>query len=455
MTARKRPKKSDRIISLPSVRYWQEQLNGSGIRHDIKITASTRDIYLHKLSMFNEWLAGREFDVRVPAVAGGRIVHESVRKSFASVEGLLRFGEDGNGNEKGVKRIINRYMADPRHGNLKRSTMSGTCAAIKSYFDTNDVMTGVRFNGRKNDAFEVTEEPELTLAEFYKMMTISKIDPMVRAVMLVKFQAGLDSSTLADRFNFYAYQQIAKYCGTADHGAWDLGRCPIPIELIRVKTAVRFTTFIDRDALSAIRDYLAWRERTHGPHDPKGAMFITTRDRPIDGEWVSEAFGRLAEYSGTQRRLAPRVLKIRSHNVRRLLKSTLTACGCAAWAADHVLGHAPKDPYEGTPGLFPKELRREYAKASHVINMFSKAVSKINDTDPSDAIEKALEASEARNEELMRKLNEAHGLLAKKDARRTNQETKIEMVIKAILDASGDPDGDFRQNLKARLDGLL
>ena len=101
MTARKKSKRTDHILSLPSVRYWQGQLNRSGIRHDIKITASTRDIYLHKLSMFNEWLAGRGFDVRVPAVANGRITHENARKSFASVEGLLRFGEDGNGNEKG------------------------------------------------------------------------------------------------------------------------------------------------------------------------------------------------------------------------------------------------------------------------------------------------------------------------------------------------------------------
>ena len=90
-----------------------------------------------------------------------------------------------------------------------------------------------------------------------------------------------------------------------------------------------------------------------------------------------------------------------------------------------------------------------------MINILSKAASKIDDTSSPDAIEKALEASEARNGELMRKLNEAHGLLTKKDARKTNQETKIEMVVKAILDASTDPDGDFRQNLKARLDGLV
>ena len=55
----------------------------------------------------------------------------------------------------------------------------------------------------------------------------------------------------------------------------------------------------------------------------------------------------------------------------------------------------------------------------------------------------------------MRKLNEAHGLLARKDAEKTNLNSKLDLVVRAILDASGDPGVDFRRNLKDRLDGLL
>ena len=317
-----------------------------------------------------------------------------------------------------------------------------------------DVKVGIRPNGRKRDEFEVTDEPELDLVEFYTMMTTGNMDPMTRAVMLVLFQAGLDRSTLADRFNFYAYPQIAKFCGTSDHREWKLDACPIPIRLRRVKTGVKFTTFIERDALDAIKKYLAWKEERHGPHDPDGAMFITTKGMPIYGEWISTAFKRLAISSGLQRRLSPHVLKIQVHKTRRLLKSTLMACGCAAWTADHVIGYAPKDSYERTPGRFPKKLRQEYAKASHMINILSKAASKIDDTSSPDAIEKALEASEAKNGELMRKLNEAHGLLVKNDARKADADSRLEMVVKAIIGASGDPGVDFRQNLKARLDGL-
>ena len=453
MTAHKKSKRIEHMLSFPTVRFWQRQLNESGIKHYSKAYIGTRSVYLYRLTAFNGWLSGRRFDVRVQAVADGKIVRKYLQRSFGNVEELLRFGEEGN--EKEVKRIMKEYLVDPKLRNLKHSTVLGTCAAINSYFDMHDVKVGIKPNGRKRDEVEVTDEPELDLVEFYTMMTTCNMDPMTRAVMLVLFQAGLDRSTLADRFNFYAYQQIAKFCGTADYREWGLDRCPIPIQLRRVKTGVKFTTFIERDALDAVKKYLAWKEERHGPHDPDGALFITTKGRAIYGDWISTTFRRMAVSSGMQRRLAPRVLKIRVHKTRRLLKSTLMACGCAAWAADHVLGHAPKDTYEGTSGLFPKELRREYTKASHMVNILSKAVSKIDDTTSPDAIERALEASEARNGELMRKLNEAHGLLARKDARKTNQETKIEMVIKAILGASGDPGGDFRRNLKDRLDGLV
>ena len=109
------------------------------------------------------------------------------------MEELLRFGEDGSGNEKEVRKIISQYLRDPRHVNLAHSTMAGTCSAIKSYFDAHDVATNVKFNGKKRNEIEVTRRFHARAGDcrlFYKMMTANKVDLMVRAVMLVKFQAG-------------------------------------------------------------------------------------------------------------------------------------------------------------------------------------------------------------------------------------------------------------------------
>ena len=132
MTAQKNGRRVNYMLEFSTVRYWQGQLNESGIKNSTSPRIGTRLVYRTRLAAFNEWLPGRIFDMRVQAVADGKIVRETAHKSLANVEELLRFGEDGFGNEKEVRKIINQYLMDPRHGDLAHSTIAGMCAAIKS-----------------------------------------------------------------------------------------------------------------------------------------------------------------------------------------------------------------------------------------------------------------------------------------------------------------------------------
>ena len=74
-----------------------------------------------------------------------------------------------------------------------------------------------------------------------------------------------------------------------DWEAWDLGRCPVPIKLVRVKTGMAYTTFIDRDAVSYLRDYLRQSE-FRGGRGPGGPLFVTRLGTPVGSGWISEAF---------------------------------------------------------------------------------------------------------------------------------------------------------------------
>ena len=453
MTAPKKPRKRDRLIVFATVRHWLSQLNGSGVKHDVQTGSGTRNVYLFQLEVFDSWLAGRPFDVRVQTVVDGRITRETVTKSFPNVEELLYFGEDGN--EKEVKKIISEYLADPQNAHVKQSTRAVMCAAIKSYFDTHDVFTNVRVNGRKQDDGEFDDEPGLDIVEFYKMMTAGKLNPLTRAVMMVKFQAGLDSSTLADRFSFYAYSQIAKHCGTDDYKKWDPKKCPIPIRLIRVKTTTKYTTFIDRDALSAIKEYLEWKEKLRGPHDPKGPMFVTSRDQPVHVKWVSSAFGRIAKTSGVQKQLSDGTSKVKSHGVRHLLKSTLKACGCMDYAADHIIGHAPKDPYDQGAKYYPETLRLEYAKASHKINIFSRVQSVVDDPEPPGGADEKLNDALAKIEAMSRKINEMQADNEKKKERGNGSAAATNAALLELFRKlfGDDFDGDMMNNIMKRFDG--
>ena len=80
MTSHKKPTPRDRSLAFPTVRFWQRQLNASGIRDYSEAYIGTRSVYLYRLTAFNGWLPGRVFDVRVQAVADGKIVRKDLQR---------------------------------------------------------------------------------------------------------------------------------------------------------------------------------------------------------------------------------------------------------------------------------------------------------------------------------------------------------------------------------------
>ena len=354
------------VMDRESVRFWLTQL-GSPKMKNFRLGKGTKRTYADALEAFNRWLPGRKF----PVGSGGN-GQDAARREFSDMEDLLRFCGDPEHGVQTAKRVVREHLADLAASKHSLSTAMVRCAAVKSYFATHDVPVDVRVNKRLHAVRDVRDLPEMSLFDLYKMMTVGSMGAMLKAVMMIKFQAGLDASTFADRFNFEAYPQIVKHFGIEDYEAWDLGRCPVPIRLVRVKTGMEYTTFIDRDAVSHLQDYLRWREFGEGrKHDPSEPLFVTRRGTPVSPNWISSKFSKAAINAGIQKEVSNRVYKIHSHEVRDLLKSTLLVSGCAQHAADHVLGHAPRDSYEKQAVLYPEALRSEYAKASGRLNIFS------------------------------------------------------------------------------------
>lgn len=346
------------VLNLESARFWICQLNRSKMKN-VRRNGGTRRAYVEELESFNGWLQGAKF----PAGHGG---------PFSGVEELLRFCKGSRDGAQAARRAIKQYMSESAGAGYSVNTAILRCSALKSYFAAHDMPVSLRVDKRRYAKHDVRDDSEMTLMDFYKVVTTGGTGAMSRAIMMAKFQAGLDSSTMADRFNFEAYPQMTKYFGVDDHTAWDLDRCPVPIKLVRVKTGMQYTTFLDRDAVSCLQDYLGWKKEVRGQEqDGDGPMFVTQRGTPVSSNWVSARFSTAALNAGIQKKITPRMYKIRSHEVRDLLKSTLIASGCAAYAADHVLGHSPRDSYEKQAALYPETLRAEYGKASWRLNVLS------------------------------------------------------------------------------------
>ena len=363
-----------------TVAYFAGQLRGSKHKHEGTNAAgkSTRDTYLRKLCEFDRWLAGRRiaFERHVRSDADTiRVVTEEAE--LGGVEDLLGAYQESRGADPAFHKVIKTFLYDDIHAGKKPGTMSIYHSAITAYFERNDSPISLRFDpSTKYDGAE-DGAIEMTLEDLMKMLTVGRPNLMEKAVMLSKFHRGLDNSTFADRFNFEAYPQIIKWFGTKDHARWDAAaKCPVPVKLTRIKTSYPHTGYLDVDAVDAIREWLAARERMTGAPLMAGEpMFIKTSRKGVTDVWISRLVRRLAAKAGLLERLADYKATVRyrlnSHEMRDLLKSTLIDSGCRTDVADHVIGHKPKDSYEKQNRLYPESMRSEYAKASSRINMFS------------------------------------------------------------------------------------
>ena len=224
-----------RIMDLESVKFWATQLNDPGHKN-VEAKRGTKYSYLNKLAKFDEWLSGRSFPLNGiklqdwPVPADGMV-------SFESVEALMQWCNQHDFSAKVLHRIAREYLAIPQVTKMSASVNATIRTAIKSYFGVHDIMLNLP-KIRKKRSEDIREDPPMALENFYKMLQNGKPGLMMRAVLLVKFQSGMDAATLTDRFNYDGYRQLVKWFGTEMHAAWNLGLCPVQITLVRVKTGM-------------------------------------------------------------------------------------------------------------------------------------------------------------------------------------------------------------------------
>ena len=268
----------------------------------------------------------------------------------------MHYYTESDHGTKTAQRVIREYMTNAQMTQVSDSTRANTRAAIKSYFSVHDIVLNLP-KTKKKQADDTVNDDHMTFEDFYKMLQKGNPGISMRTIMLIKLHSGMDSSTFTDRFNYNGYSQIVKYFGTENHSMRNPDLCPVPITLVRVKTGVRYTTFIERDVITQLQEYLMWKEVKYGKQDISKPLFMTTKNIPVSSIWLSRCFSQVVVRAGIQKKVFPMLYKIRAHEVRDILKSTLMTSGCAQYAADHVLGHAPRDSYEKQSTLHPEELR--------------------------------------------------------------------------------------------------
>jgi len=307
--------------------------------------------------------------------------------------------------------------------------MSVKHSAILSYFDKNDSPLKFKYSPYNNhaDYKEENENAVITLQEVFQLINQGQANPLEKAVVLSRFHRGLDSSTLADRFNFQVWEQLTKWFGHTDFENWDLTKCPVPIRVSRVKTNYLHTGYLEHDAIVAIQEYLNYRyqfyvrmckrqniddgyilEKNQMMQNDK-PLFVNRENKPISVNWVSRLVPRLAVQAGIQKNLKGNRMQNKSekvgHELRDLLKSTLIVSGCADYVCNLAIGHTVGDSYEKQDKLYPEKSRQEFAKASNKINIFTKVSNYVNNGDETEQLKDKLALVEKRFDD---KLNQAY-----------------------------------------------
>ncbi|WP_268542364.1 tyrosine-type recombinase/integrase [Candidatus Nitrosotenuis cloacae] len=368
----------DKFCQLESVKYFIAQLKGNSYKNlKANRRIGTAGTYSNWLWHFNEWLYGKSFEFQF-SEQKDQDTFKRIRKTvrLKGLEHFLKLYQDPYKIEQEFIKVIKSYLLEPTNMEKRRKTLKIIYSAIKSYFAKNDYPLNIKIDlknlGKTTDGDD--EQPSMTLGDVLKLLTNGRPTLAQKAIFLCKFHRGLDSSTFADRFNFQAWEQLVSHFGTDEYSKWDLKKCPVPIKLTRKKTDVPHVGFLDIDAVDAIREYLEFREKNKEPMKG-GALFLNDRNQPITEEWIEGSFRKLRKNAGLDKELGSYKLQKRykatAHEFRDLLKSTLIDAGTRPDLADHFIGHAPKDTYEKQATLYPESLRKEYSKASKILNIFS------------------------------------------------------------------------------------
>ena len=369
----------EKFLALETIQYCLRQLRGSRYKNVTPTNPSgTASVYGYRLWQFNNWLSGKSFEFFTQIqVSADTFRCEKRIVKIQNIEHLLKMYQEPFSVKSDFSRIIKKYLLDPMHEGKRASTVNLDCCAIRAYFDRNDSPLDFKFDPKTNYKTQngEDEQPSLSLDELMALLTVGRPNLTQKAVFLCKFHRGLDTSTLIDRFNFQAWEQLVEYFGTENYSSWDLSKCPVPIRLTRMKTDFTHTGFLDVDAIEALKKYLDFRyKKTAVPMSKDQPLFLNSRGEPLTNNWIVNSLKKLVENAGLRKLLGgyrDNRYKINSHEFRDLLKSTLIDCGVRPDLADHYIGHKPKDSYEKQAILYPETLRQEFSKSSKRINVFS------------------------------------------------------------------------------------
>jgi site-specific recombinase XerD len=267
--------------------------------------------------------------------------------------GWLKKDYEKKSRGKGEHRIAGKGVSD--------YLASMMVSVARSFYQTYDLT--VVLKGRQRLPKPRTENKRMIVgAEQVKVLVDHARTPRDRAIILTHFQGGLDVSTLCS----LRYKNVAEGLAKNEY--------PLKLDLQRPKTGVAFYTFIGKDAIEALKAYLAdlkGRGITLAPNDP---LFLQDRGRKgVRTNNVQDMLREVALKSGfiDKANNGNSFNPLGPHALRESFGSIMTNSGVPDSVVDFWLGHEVGALNEAYKSVQFESLKQMYLAREKLVSIFT------------------------------------------------------------------------------------
>lgn len=251
-------------------------------------------------------------------------------------------------------------------------TVRARLAGVKSFYESEDIIVP-KLQGERRKARTLAENNEIpSKVDLQECLKVS--DPLEKAVLLVGASSGLASQEVRDL-------KLKSFLN-----GLDVESGTVTLHIVRQKTGTQFYTFLSVEAVQAVNEYLAWRDREAKAAGEKRENQLkkqrTTEEsylfilRSVPDEYLNtndESLRQMTENAILKlyRSISEKARKntkegsynvIRSHTMRKYFNSAMLNAGADSFFTEFIIGHTLDDTRAAYFRASPKDLLKIYLK---------------------------------------------------------------------------------------------
>lgn len=318
----------------------------------IRASDNTKRVYLEGMQAFTEWVKKTPEELLTEA-------EDEIKAGL-----LMR--------RRKIKSYFSEFRENLEKKELAPLTVKSRMTSISSFYKSNNIDLPI-IPRSINKAKPQRKRREIPTKEGLQHI-LKFCDPLERALVLVGVSSGL------------AINEISNLTVSDFLDGYDEKTGITTLNLTRKKVNYEFTTFLSREASTAVKEYIDWRNREGINSEHLNKQRITAREgylfisRAIPDSYFKLKKGKDKEkirqlgvksIMGIYRRLSEEANKsapygewnvIRSHNMRRFFNSQLLNANASLFFVDFCMGHTLDQVHDAYFRGKSEELKKTYLR---------------------------------------------------------------------------------------------